>query len=146
MINRTMQDRFNRAKSEPEIKQAAAEIEELWNLHSQPEPDQGPTTGAMGNRHMVEYSEADQEPVVDRYNSLVELLWDLVDEFHIGLGIWYTHYYKTPKWKAYYSAAEQLISEFILDSLWTAVCNNWVEWAESDNDIDEQVRQEEAVP
>lgn len=100
MINRTMQDRFSRAKAEPEIKRTVEEIEELWSSHGQPEPDQGPTTDSIGNRHMTEYNEADQEPIVDRYNSLVELLWDLVDEFHIGSGIWYTHYYKTSEWEA----------------------------------------------
>lgn len=136
MINTLMQDRFNRAKTEPEIKIISAGIEGVWNIHGQPEPDQGPTTGAMGNRHMTEYNDADQEPVVDRYNSLLELLWDLVDEFHIGSGIWYTHYYYTQGWTDYYEAAERLISEFIDNSLWTAVCDNCVELAESDDDID----------
>lgn len=133
MINTSMQGRFNRAKAEPEIKQVVAEIEDIWNLHGQPEPDHGPTTDAMGNRHMTEYNDADQEPVVDRYNTLVELLWDLVDEFHIGSGIWYTHYYYTQGWTDYYAAAERLISEFIDNNLWTVVC---VEWAEFDDDID----------
>lgn len=137
MINTSMLNRFNRAKAEPEIKQAAAEIEALWNSHGQPEPDHGPTTETTGNRHATEYNDADEKPLVDRHNSLIDLLWDLIDEFHIGGGIWYTHYYETHEWGEYVEAAEPIISEFIEDSLWRAICYNWVEWAESDNDIEE---------
>ena len=127
MINRTMQDRLNRAKAEPELKQIVAHISEIWDSHSQPEPDQGTTTGARGNRHMTEYSDADDELLVNRFNFLTDLLWDLVDLFPIGAGIWYTHYYRTPEWGEYVEAAEPIISEFIDAMLWEAVCNNWIE-------------------
>ena len=137
MINTSMPDRFSRAKAEPEIKGIVEEIGERWSSHGQPEPDQGPTTGTMGNRHMTEYNDADDELQVNRFNFLTDLLWDLVDLFPIGAGIWYTHYYKTPEWGEYVEAAEPIISEFIEGGLWSAICNNWVEWAESDNDIEE---------
>lgn len=125
--NGTMQVRFNEAKAEPQIKSIVEEIEEIWKNNNYPEPDSGTTTGAFGNRYMTEYNNAEDKPLVDRFNNLVDLLWNIIDEFHIGSGIWYTHYYSTSEWNHYHNYVIELISEFINDSLWESVCRNWTE-------------------
>ena len=119
----SMLTRFNEAMIEPELKGIVEIIKDVWLSMGSPEPESGCTTGCRGNRYITEYSYEYQEPVVDRCNHLIDLLWILVDEYHIGSGIWYTHYYRSDNWNSYYDGVVEIIDEFIRDCLWELVCN-----------------------
>jgi len=122
-----MQERFDIAKNYPEIKSLVEEIEEIWKSFGSPEHETGTTTGTSGKRYLIVYEYAEDKPLVDRFNEIVDALWILIDEFHIGSGIWYTHYYRSPEWNDYVDSVYERIEEYIRDYLWEAVCNNWTD-------------------
>lgn len=125
MNQNQMQKVFNDAKEYPEIKELVIEIEEIWKSVGSPEHDTGTTTETSSNRYMTEYKDSNDEPLVDKFNKLVDILYELIDEYYIGSGIWYSHFYSTPEWNDYVDSVYERIEEFIQDYLWNAVCDNW---------------------
>ena len=127
MIRDDYEQKIKKLIGYPETKEFASRLYTLWEENKKPTPSTGTTTEAGSfNKAMIrDWNNTEDEPLVKRHNELVEMLWELVDEFHIGSGIWYTHYHCSDEWGGFIVDAKPILEAFIDNHLWQEVCNNW---------------------
>jgi len=120
--NMTMKTEFEAGLNDKIINSCVKDVKEIWNKYDNPIPDQDITTSVPGMRPYCEPLEPEQQDVVDAFNGYVDQLYSLIDIFHIGSGIWYTHIKNTDEWDVYAEEAEEVIKSYIDENLWEIVC------------------------
>jgi len=118
----TMKSEFENGMNDEIIKTCVNDVKTIWDKYNQPIPAQNTTTSVSGMHPYSEPLEPDQQDVIDKFNAYVDQLYSLVDIFHIGSGIWYTHVGNTDEWDNFTTEAEETIKSFIDEQLWDAVC------------------------
>lgn len=119
----TMETEFKDGLTDEIIKSCVEDVKNIWEKYNSPILEQKTTTSVSGMRPYSEPLEPDQQEVVDMFNGYVDQLYSLIDIFHIGSGIWYTHIGNTDTWDNFATEAREIITTFINEQLWDAVCN-----------------------
>lgn len=117
-----MKSEFKTGLNDKIIKSCVVDIEEIWNKYENPIPEQNTTADVLGIRPYREPLEPEQQNEVDLFNGYVDQLYSLIDIFHIGSDIWYTHIGNTDEWNDYAEEAEEIIKTYIDENLWELVC------------------------
>lgn len=125
VFDNNMSREFHVAEQNEEIVDIVRSIRSVWIECGRPQHENTTTTGVCGMNPYLNDYEIDDKKYADRFNKLVDVLYDLVDIFHIGSGIWYTHIFADVGWDEYKEKALELVDEFIGDSLFEEVYNNY---------------------
>jgi len=118
----SMESEFEHGMDDEILSSCVEKINNIWNKYGCPYPNQTTTTEVAGMRPYCDDMEPDDQDVVDKYNMYVDQIYSLIDVFHIGSGIWYTHVDNPDEWDQYSEDATEIIQEFIAEYLWGAVC------------------------
>ena len=118
----TMELEFETGLNDEIIKSCVGDVKNIWNKYNNPRPEQNTTTSVPGMRPYCEPLEPEQQEVVDAFNGYIDQLYSLIDIFHIGSGIWYTHVGNTDEWIDFAEESEEVIKQYIDEKLWDDVC------------------------
>ena len=101
---------------------------ELWTKNGKQEGEGGTTTGIYVRPETLVTDVGDDSTENDtaEFNSIIEKLFYLVDCRHVGSGIWYTDYEKTPEYMEYCDAGYEIVKDYISESLWEDFCRDYV--------------------